>query len=413
MKKTLFFSFLIVLFAVKCAAQDTVQYMDPYYLFNERHPYTTIPFPGYTWDMMCRFTGTTATASGYNTIASSSRYHTPSQEPILVYGIAFTVEGNGYIMGRGHEEIKESDIDKYPYEAVISKIEGDTLDVLATTTWNYETDSRAYFKYSIMGDGQLYEYVAPVFEYYFETPVLVYDTFYVGWSRLLSTQPYFFLYNLSIDSMTSYWIQNERPLESYDNHQQYLWGGVFPIIQPNRHCRVPAAPSLVVYSGTNTVRFTLPYAAGDSLVLSIAGYGQPADSGTVYPVTDSIMDIVIPDSGRYTARLMRICQRYGGVMLQSDWSGPTHFFIVNNLAIGQPSDMGVSIVPNPATDAVTVSADATLLTLELRDLLGRTILTQQPASTKTTVDVSTLPAGTYILRLHTPQGIATKKLIVK
>ena len=410
MKKIIAIIATFFVFAITGIAQDTVQYLDPYYLFNERHPYVVFPNSEWgvwsTWDDLCSRPGH---MDSYD-IGSGvlSRYHTSNNlEPIMIYGIAHTVTG-----GASVPEIPESEISNYPYVYIIATINGNTLNIIDSIRWNKEHDCKTCFKYSIIGDGQLYEHVVPAFEYYFETPVLVYDTFYVGYRRTAGTNiPYAFATLTSYDSMSSYWVATDN-INNY-NHREYAWGGVFPIIQPNRHCRVPAAPSLVVYSGTNTVRFTLPYAAGDSLVLSIAGYGQPADSGTVYPVTDSIMDIVIPDSGRYTARLMRICQRYGGVMLQSDWSGPTHFFIVNNLAIGQPSDIGVSIVPNPATDAVTVSADGTLLALELRDLLGRTVLTQQPASTKTTLDVSTLPAGTYILRLHTPQGVATKKLIVK
>ena len=415
MKKTLLNVLFILSFAFNCIAQDTVQYLDPYYLFNERHPYSVLPMPQFAvwgnWDNLCAYPNSA-------TLDRSSLYHTPNnQEPVLVYGIAVTAAGrpvsypHSDLFMNWYETIDESEISKYPYEVILSKAMNDSLNIIASKSWDDETDIMAYFRYSMIGGSQLYEHVVHVFEYYFETPVLVYDTFYVGYRRMESNSPYVVNLVQSIDSMTSYWVVNDN-INSDDDHLEYIWGGAFPIIQPNRHCRVPAAPSLVVYSSTNTVRFTLPYAAGDSLVLSIAGYGQPADSGTIYPVTDSIMDIVIPDSGRYTARLMRICQRYGGVMLQSDWSAPTHFFIVNNLAIGQPSDIGVSIVPNPATDAVTVSADATLLTLELRDLLGRTVLTQQPASTKTTLDVSTLPAGTYILRLHTPQGVATKKLVV-
>ncbi len=43
MKKV--FETLVFLFSVTtlCRAQDTVQYMDPCYLFNEKHPYTVYP----------------------------------------------------------------------------------------------------------------------------------------------------------------------------------------------------------------------------------------------------------------------------------------------------------------------------------------------------------------------------------
>ena len=96
----------------------------------------------------------------------------------------------------------------------------------------------------------------------------------------------------------------------------------------------------------------------------------------------------------------------------SEWSPAIQFGHYTPQSLESPQDINVTIVPNPASDAVTVTADAALLTLELRDLLGRTVLTQHPSASSTTVDVSPLPAGTYILRLHTPQGVATKKLVV-
>ena len=97
----------------------------------------------------------------------------------------------------------------------------------------------------------------------------------------------------------------------------------------------------------------------------------------------------------------------------SEWSPVVQTGHYTPQSLDSPQDIEVSIVPTPSADAVTVSADATLLTLELRDLLGRTVLSQHPSANSTTVDVSTLPAGTYILRFHTPQGVATKKLVVK
>ena len=44
--------------------------------------------------------------------------------------------------------------------------------------------------------------------------------------------------------------------------------------------------------------------------------------------------------------------------------------------------------------------------------LGGVIATfPQPHNNTFTLDVSSWPSGAYLLRIHTPQGIATKKLL--
>ena len=294
---------------------------------------------------------------------------------------------------------------KYPYDVILGRAENNKVVAIDSTTWDPEKDAIAFFKYSLIGDGVLYENVVPVYEFYFDTPRLMTDTFYVGY-RL--TVPDTVMRNkrfrlvLAIDSLPQYWVWNH-------NIQRHIferyWGGEFPILQHNRRCSAPAAPEWVVYNTTNTVRFTLPYTPGDSLLLAVCPEGQPMDSATIYPVTGSTMDIVVPDSGRYTARLARVCQR--DIIVQSSWSAPATFLIMHNLAIAQPGAPALEVHPNPTDGTVLipaedirevwcVAADGRCSRLRLED--GHVSLKEHPA-------------GLYVLEILTGDGLFTAKVV--
>ena len=299
MKKIILIFVLLFTIASSVWTQDTIQYLDSCYLFNERHPYTVYPWSSnpfdlpiaydpsiWGWDRFCSQPYAARESWSYGYPRSSQ------QEPVAVYGIAFTMEG------LDGQPLTEKDLLDSPYDFIIGRIDNNTFVVVDSTTWVPEKDSWLYYKYSMVGDGVLYEHIVPIYEFYFDSMHLMSDSFYVGLRRILPDDGTHPLFNqiFSVDSTSSIWIYNNDIQLDRGRHNPY-WGGMFPIIQPNRRCAVPDAPEWVVYSTTNTVRFTTPYEPGDSLLLSIARQGQPADSGMIYPVTNRTMDIVIPDSG--------------------------------------------------------------------------------------------------------------------
>ena len=70
-------------------------------------------------------------------------------------------------------------------------------------------------------------------------------------------------------------------------------------------------------------------------------------------------------------------------------------------------------MPNPAHDVVNVLSSYQLKSVAVYDLTGRQLLEQPADGMTATVDVSSLPRGTYILAIRTLQGVATKRLLVE
>ena len=399
MKKVIFL-FVIAAFSI-CRAQDTVQYGDPQYLFNERVYYEAPYAACFPWTEMC-------CRSNWIDEDFVVRYHTETPErAMLIYGVALTIDTHGV------------NIDKFDFEVNLAVRDSNGgLTFIDSTRWK-ESDARAYFTYSIPGGGQWYEKTVPSFELYFDTPRMVYDTFFVGYRYTRLNPPIDFAGNyVSYDSSETFYIYSAHN-PSLDIHSvdwipiiSEYWGSVFPIIQPNRHCAMQTKPRPIVYNATNTVRIELPYAEGDSLLLNIVAAGQPVDSGMFYDVTDNELTLVMPDSGSYEARLCRFCRRNDGTVLQSAWSDAATIFITHSLGIRQADGTGLSVSPNPATDKVTVDCTVADGTLTLLDMCGR-IVAEVPSSQRI-INIENLPAEAYILRLSSPTIIPIAyKLVIE
>ena len=173
---------------------------------------------------------------------------------------------------------------------------------------------------------------------------------------------------------------------------------------------MPEAPRPIVYPTTNTVRFELPYTAGDSLVLSVARAGQPIDSGAFYIVTADTMTMVFPDSGSYTARLRRICRKGDFVTLESDWSTGANFFFTTSLGIGRldyQQTGSIAVTPNPTRGTVHVEAEG-VRAVWLVAADGRR--TQLPCKDGT-VSLAAFAPGLYVLEVQTADGVYKAKVV--
>ena len=73
----------------------------------------------------------------------------------------------------------------------------------------------------------------------------------------------------------------------------------------------------------------------------------------------------------------------------------------------------VTVQPNPAEKEARVLSSFGLERIEAYDGGGRQVLAREASGLVATIDVSSWPRGTYILRITTPMGMATKKLLVQ
>ena len=73
------------------------------------------------------------------------------------------------------------------------------------------------------------------------------------------------------------------------------------------------------------------------------------------------------------------------------------------------------LYPNPTDGEVTVGVDGEVQSIIIYNMMGRPVggwNIRSLASDQIVLDVSPLPAGTYILRVQTPMGTSAKRLVV-
>ena len=116
----------------------------------------------------------------------------------------------------------------------------------------------------------------------------------------------------------------------------------------------------------------------------------------------------------YLAMVRSFCeitQEYG------EWSQVTEVEVYGHhgpTGIAQTGDLDrfTQMMPNPAHGQVSILSSYRLTGITVYDLQGRKVLEQEADGISATVDISPLAAGTYVVAIETPAGVATKKLEV-
>ena len=71
------------------------------------------------------------------------------------------------------------------------------------------------------------------------------------------------------------------------------------------------------------------------------------------------------------------------------------------------------VYPNPAQDQVILASSIELEKVEIYNMVGQKVYETYVSGISTTVNVSDFNAGTYLVKMFTEAGLATKKIIVK
>ena len=98
--------------------------------------------------------------------------------------------------------------------------------------------------------------------------------------------------------------------------------------------------------------------------------------------------------------------------VNSDWSPVTRFTTAQVGIDDVNANANISLYPNPASHAVTISGIEGTATVTVIDLNGRQVYSTQ-ASGSLTIDVSTMAKGAYFVRIAGERSVVIRKLVVK
>lgn len=82
------------------------------------------------------------------------------------------------------------------------------------------------------------------------------------------------------------------------------------------------------------------------------------------------------------------------------------------LSIGTPGTSSLKAYPNPVADRLSIEGLAAGSTVEFFDIQGRQVL-KSNLDSESSLDVSTLASGLYLLRVQTPETVTVQKIIKK
>ena len=417
--KKFILSFLFVACLIPAAlSQDTVRYGDPWYAFN---PLPNLIGPSYSGILFMWSNHPNEEARTY--LGYKDNNYT-------IYGIAVVMDSfprpeiNYFVtLLRGMEWHRLRGI----FVSIDSLYQEDTIK-----TWTDPLVKQCWFEYFYDYDSASGTYkgvdTKNCYEFYFDSPFKLEgrgknstaDTFFVGVSALgqpdgvyqwtitpkayrafPTTTPYLEIDRGSLASQAIY----DPSGTSY-----VFWGGIFPIIE--RRCGVPrglalAADSLSAFWRSDT--------DAELFQLAVCSDMTEPDSGLLFTTTDTSQALPAfhPDS-TYRLYLRKQCA-FRQDSVWSDWSAPLVIASRTTEGIGEAENNGwtIDINPNPATKQVHVATNFSLTQIEAFDEQGRLVQTLPATGLKATLDVSSWPRGTYLLRIQTPAGPTTKKLLVQ
>ena len=385
--------------------------------------------------------------SGQRAISGNS-YYAPST---TIYGIAAIVADGHSVQYINSMELRTDRDDLW---GLLIVKDGTLMQHFDSVRWHYRSKPDRVWRAS---EG-MYQMSFMVQEFYFDHPIKTDDTFFVCVKRdrttdsadSLADQHYHlntigWVYHTHGDSQLVY--VSNRPIYSCSFVEGDYLGGrpggvagtnVLPIIVPPDTdavgCPPPSLRFLRALSGAPWFKYTL---STDEEVLEYQAMYSPLGSDdwdTLSPPSNPFKMGSNLDSTRYYKALFRTKHRHGcpihDTVYWSPWSDTVLFYSgstapypigITPTASAEAETPVFRLVPNPSHGEVTVEvagsqgagADGLASDITVRDAAGHEVLRQSLSTPTTLLDLSPLPAGTYLVTVTLGEQTGTRRLVVK
>ena len=287
------------------------------------------------------------------------------------------------------------------------------------------------------------------FECYFNKPVTVKDTFYVGTTAYSNCSLYtdsgayhdhtlmvyvvhkYCTYGLLDCGDSSLPLAVERFDEQLYPNSPYYWSRIpnnifyciLPIIDtdyvpplpPQDTTPCPTIDGLgVEWIDTNCVfaSWSLGNTEGPYQV-NYAETGMPFESGTYFECPNPYASICnLMTNKSYKLRVRSSCSTGMAVEGHGPWSDSL-VFSHPPIGINDVEQSGIRIHPNPTRDRLTVERPTAVpATIEVFNAKGQKVLSTTTDQAAVTLDVSSLASGSYLLRVTTAEGSSVRSFVV-
>jgi len=272
----------------------------------------------------------------------------------------------------------------------------------------------------------LKRYTLPIQEVFFDKPVTVRDSFYVGFSASqdLSSNGFVFA------EIASFGVTND----AVPDRAAYLVGTidsgtwrylpaapifVFPILDSTGWyltcarlvCPVAEEVELSMGAGMAVLRWSADTLLQSRWQVSYGPEGTASGAGRVLNCNHPNTVLYnLEDTVRYVAYVRGYCEE---CHKWSAWSDGVAVYMGEEEGMEAAEAVAVELEPNPARGRATVRAGEVLRCVTVRDMRGVEVERVRCTGRTAELDVSGWPAGVYYVTVDTQSGTAQRKLVVQ
>lgn len=153
--------------------------------------------------------------------------------------------------------------------------------------------------------------------------------------------------------------------------------------------------------------------------ISYGPEGTTPESGQISATEETTLLLCNLDTcTRYVAYIRALCNHNDSIYY-TEWSDSISIaFSCDTTSPSEPerietlAELYTQIIPNPASDIVTIVSPYALKHIEIYDLKGHRIHSIETDGHSSELSVSSLASGTYIVAIHSDGGMITRKLVV-
>jgi len=131
----------------------------------------------------------------------------------------------------------------------------------------------------------------------------------------------------------------------------------------------------------------------------VSYYDISAGTWTSYSVPQGLADM----------QVVRLAPDQNGDIWVATGNGLTK--ISGITAIDETAALNLTMTPNPANDFITLTTDEIPQQISILNACGQVVSTTETCSNSTTISISALPAGLYLIQVKTSDGLRTGKFI--
>lgn len=168
----------------------------------------------------------------------------------------------------------------------------------------------------------------------------------------------------------------------------------------------------------NQTRWTIKSSDGSTVG---SAYGYPSNSEESVEITlpgEDCYTFTLTDTGGNGGASLALKDLQGNILIESDGNygdGFSEAFFYGALGLdNQQALQDVELYPNPTTGMLNIKTQSGFDSVQVYDITGKLIKSQQTSTSKiTSLNLSDLPKGTYIVQIKEHNRVTTKKILIK